>query len=150
MRRPIPRLILQKYGNNISTEQSGNISQASLDYADKLKLATSLHEQGVDPIRWQEAEPAPYAAQRLYRETRQAPEDMFVAQDRLYRRSPAIAATPDQCGLLIALAVIYGRFGTESELDRATEADFLGADVRIDAGSVPDQVCQLIIERVPR
>lgn len=96
MRRPIPRLIPQKYGKNIPSEQLQDVTQAVPNYADKLKLATSLHEQGIDPIRWQEAEPAPNTAQRLYRETRQAPDDMFVVQDRLYRRSPAIAATPDQ------------------------------------------------------
>ena len=96
MRRPIPRIIPQIKGKNDPIEQPRDAAQLIPDYADKLKLATSLHEQGIDPVRWQEAEPAPHAAQRLYRETRQAPEDMFVVQDRLYRRSPAIAATPDQ------------------------------------------------------
>jgi len=69
---------------------------ADPDYEKKLKLATLLHDQGINPVRWPQAEPAPHEAQRRYRETRQVPDEMFVVEGRLYRRDPAIAATRAQ------------------------------------------------------
>lgn len=100
MRRPIPSVsLLNKNLNRPKTGQETPVEsppEPDPDYEKKLKLATQLHDQGVNPLRWQEADPAPHEAQRRYRETGQVPEEMFVANDRLYRRTPAIAATRAQ------------------------------------------------------
>jgi hypothetical protein len=100
MRRPIPSVSLTLNALNKNDNARKNLDesrpQTDADYDKRLKLAALLHDQGVNPPRWQEADPAPYEAQRRYQETRQAPDDMFVVEDRLYRRSPAIAATPAQ------------------------------------------------------
>lgn len=97
MRRPIPSVsLLSKNLNRPKTGQETSVEpppEPDPDYEKKLNLASHLHSQGVNPLRWQEADPAPHEAQRRYRETGQVPEEMFVANDRLYRRTPAIAAT---------------------------------------------------------
>jgi hypothetical protein len=100
MRRPIPSgSLLNKNLKQLDTDPKQPADpplEPNPDYEKKLKLAAHLHSQGVNPLRWQEAEPATHEAQRRYRATGQVPEEMFVANDRLYRRTPAIAATRAQ------------------------------------------------------
>lgn len=96
MHRPIPSIYKVKIGKNTHPEVPEINRRRDDDYEEKLKLAALLHDQGINPELWQEAEPAPWTAQKRFRETGEAPEDMFVAQGRLYRKSPAIAASRTQ------------------------------------------------------
>lgn len=96
MHRPIPIIYKVKIGKNTHPEVPEINRRRDDDYEEKLKLAALLHDQGINPELWQEAEPAPWTAQKRFRETGEAPEDMFVAQGRLYRKSPAIAASRTQ------------------------------------------------------
>jgi hypothetical protein len=96
MLRPIPSVSNGNIGKNTQPEVLEINRKRDSDYEEKLKLAALLHDQGVNPELWQEAEPAPWAEQKRFRETGEAPEEMFVAQGRLYRKSPAIAASRTQ------------------------------------------------------
>ncbi|WP_374367474.1 hypothetical protein [Dongia sp.] len=96
MLRPIPSVSKGNIGKNTQPEEPKTNRKRDGDYEEKLKLAASLHDQGVNPELWQEAEPAPWTVQKRFRETGEAPEDMFLAQGRLYRKSPAIAASRTQ------------------------------------------------------
>lgn len=66
-------------------------------YAEKVELAQHLHAQGVNPLRWTEAHPAPQVAQHQFQETGlKARDNQFDVDGRLYDWSPAVSATPQQ------------------------------------------------------
>lgn len=67
------------------------------DYADRVKLAQHLHDQGINPLTWTQAQPASFAEQEEFRKTGQKPrENQFEVSGRLYDATPALAATPAQ------------------------------------------------------
>jgi hypothetical protein len=67
------------------------------NYADRLKLARHLHDQGINPLNWTRAQPAPFAEQEAFRRTRQKPRaDQFEVGGRLYDWSPEVAASAAQ------------------------------------------------------
>lgn len=67
------------------------------DYADRLKLARHLHDQGINPLKWTRADPATFAEQEAFRRTGQKPRaDQFEVDGRLYDWSPEIAASAAQ------------------------------------------------------
>lgn len=91
-RRPIPAssLALQQP----SQPPAGMPTQ---EYADKAKLARHLHDQGINPLLWTRAHPAPFADQEEFRRTgRKARNNQFEIGGRLYDATPDIAATPAQ------------------------------------------------------
>nr|WP_298683279.1 hypothetical protein [uncultured Dongia sp.] len=66
-------------------------------YAEKVKLAEHLHAQGINPLRWTEAHPAPQGAQQHFQKTgRKGRDDQFEVGGRLYDWAPGISATPAQ------------------------------------------------------
>src|SRR5689334_21113326 len=79
---------------------------------EKAELARHLHEQGVNPLRWTEAHPAPQSDQQTYQSTGQKPRDnQFDAKGKLYNWSPDVTATSQQANA-IADAYIAERSGT--------------------------------------
>jgi len=97
MNRPIP----SKSAANIArkSEESQQLAPETndLEYAQKLKLAQHLHDQGINPERWVEAEPAGWATQKAFRETGRKPDDRhFEMGGRLYKTTPVVAATQAQ------------------------------------------------------
>lgn len=70
-------------------------------YLEKVKLAQHLHDQGVNPLRWTEAHPAPQTAQQRFQETgRKTRDNQFDVDGRLYDWSPAVSASPAQAKAL--------------------------------------------------
>ncbi|WP_374369968.1 hypothetical protein [Dongia sp.] len=91
-RRPIPAssLALQQP----SQPPAGMPTQ---EYANKANLARHLHDQGINPLLWTKAHPAPFADQEEFRKTgRKVRESQFEVGGRLYDATPDIAATPAQ------------------------------------------------------
>ncbi|MBK8160827.1 MAG: hypothetical protein IPK59_19380 [Rhodospirillaceae bacterium] len=65
--------------------------------AEKLKIATALHTQGINPERWTEAQPASWAVQKAFQETGQKPDAQhFEVNGRLYKSGPRVAANQAQ------------------------------------------------------
>ncbi|WP_374654318.1 hypothetical protein [Dongia sp.] len=64
---------------------------------EKTKLARHLHSQGVNPVRWTEAHPAPQSEQETYRTTGlKLKGNQFEVGGKLYNWSPAVTASPKQ------------------------------------------------------
>lgn len=97
MNRPIPG---KSAANNARKSQSGQPPALDLtteEYAERLKLAQHLHDQGIHPERWAEADPAPWPAQKHFQETgRKIDERHFDVAGRLYKSTPAVAASQAQ------------------------------------------------------
>jgi hypothetical protein len=91
-RRPIPSSSLAQ-----AQESRPPAGIPTQEYADKAQLARHLHDQGVNPLLWTRAHPAPFADQEEFRKTgRKARETQFEVGGRLYDATPDIAATPAQ------------------------------------------------------
>ncbi|MBI2256268.1 MAG: hypothetical protein HYU58_16715 [Proteobacteria bacterium] len=78
---------------------------------EKTKLAQQLHDQGVNPVRWTEAHPAPQSDQAAYQKTGlKAKDNQFEVGGKLYDWSHEVMATPQQAKA-IADAYIAERTG---------------------------------------
>lgn len=91
-RRPIP-------ASSLALQQASQppVGIPTQEYADKANLAQHLHDQGINPLLWTKAHPAPFADQEEFRKTgRKARENQFEVGGRLYDATPDIAATPAQ------------------------------------------------------
>lgn len=64
---------------------------------EKAALAKHLHEQGVNPLRWTEAHPAPQSDQATFQKTGLKPrENQFEVGGKIYNWSDEVKATPPQ------------------------------------------------------
>jgi hypothetical protein len=64
---------------------------------EKAALAKHLHEQGVNPVRWTEAHPAPQSEQATFQQTGIKPRgNQFEVAGKLYNWSDEVKATPAQ------------------------------------------------------
>ncbi|MDY0872257.1 lysozyme family protein [Dongia rigui] len=78
---------------------------------EKAKLAQHLHVQGVNPVRWTEAHPAPQSDQATFQKAGiKSKDNQFEVGGRLYDWSPAVTATPAQAKA-IADAYVAERTG---------------------------------------
>jgi hypothetical protein len=97
MLRPIPGKnagILAKKNEEIQPLEDNEREQEN---AEKLKMATVLHAQGINPERWTEARPASWAVQKAFQETGQKPDEQhFAVNGRLYKTSVHVAANQAQ------------------------------------------------------
>lgn len=96
MARPIPsvtKALLAK-----KTQELQPLESPSKDdkYAEKLKLATDLHAQGIDPTRWTATQPADWATQQAFQKTGQKDDRHFAVGNRLYKTAPHVAANQAQ------------------------------------------------------
>jgi hypothetical protein len=92
---------------------------------EKAKLAEHLHTQGVNPVRWTEAHPAPQSDQATYQATGLKPKDnQFDVGGKLYDWSPAATATPEQAKA-IANAYITERTGKDDAVVTAPKIEEL-------------------------
>lgn len=93
-----PPLIKRPFSvESLTPAQQPETTPKPADYADRVKLAEHLHNQGINPARWTEAHPAPAQTQKLFQETgRKARGNQFELGGRLYDWSPAVTATPAQ------------------------------------------------------
>ncbi|MDY0870860.1 hypothetical protein [Dongia rigui] len=96
MPRPIPRVIRSFIAKKTEELQPLKSPKSSPDYAEKLNLATDLHAQGIDPIRWTAAQPADWATQQAFQKTGQKDDRHFAVGGRLYRTTPQVAANQAQ------------------------------------------------------
>jgi len=96
MRRPIPSASTALFAKK--TQELQPLESPDLDqkYAEKLKLAGDLHAQGIDPTRWAQAQPAPWATQQAFQKTGQKDDRHFVVDGRLYQTTPLVAANQAQ------------------------------------------------------
>ncbi|WP_368412817.1 hypothetical protein [Dongia sp.] len=100
--------------------------------AEKRKLAQHLHDQGINPLRWTDAHPAPQSDQATFRTTGRKPKDnQFEVGGKLYDWSPAVTATPQQAKA-IADAYIAERSGKDGGATSTLKIEDL-----VDIGEVP-------------
>jgi hypothetical protein len=97
MLRPIPSKSAAILAKTRAETQPLEGDEAVSENAEKLKLATALHAQGINPERWTEARPAGWAAQKAFQETGRKPDAQhFEVDGRLYKTDPRVAATQAQ------------------------------------------------------
>jgi hypothetical protein len=83
---------------------------------EKAKLAQYLHAQGVNPVRWTEAHPAPQSDQATFQKTGlKSKDNQFEVGGKLYDWSPAVTATPAQAKA-IADAYVAERSGKDDDV----------------------------------
>ncbi len=106
MRPPVKKLVDAKTAATPADSRAEALQE-------KTKLAKQLHAQGVNPVRWTEAHPAPQSDQATYQATGLKPKDnQFEVGGKLYNWSPAVTATPAQAKA-IADAYIAERTGKD-------------------------------------
>ena len=97
MLRPIPSKSAAILAKQREETQPLESNETVSENAEKLKLATALHAQGINPERWTEARPAGWATQKAFRETGRKPDAQhFEVDGRLYKTDPRVAATQAQ------------------------------------------------------
>lgn len=96
MRRPIPSASAAFIEKKVKELQPLGSPAADPGYAEKLKLAAYLHDQGIDPTRWTEAQPADWPTQQAFRATGEKDARHFEVAGRLYQTAPQVAATQAQ------------------------------------------------------
>lgn len=110
MRPPVKKLI----DAETTAIPADNRTEALQEMA---RLAQHLHGQGVNPLRWTEAHPAPEADQAAYQATGLKPRDnQFEAGGTLYNWSPAVTATRAQAKAIADayIASLYNSHRAES------------------------------------
>jgi hypothetical protein len=99
---------------------------------EKAKLAQYLHAQGVNPVRWTEAHPAPQSDQAAFQKTGlKSKDNQFEVGGKLYDWSPAVTATPAQAKA-IADAYVAERSGKDDAVASAPKIEEL-----VDIDAVP-------------
>lgn len=97
MNRPIPSNSAASITRKSEESQQLAPEKITQEYAQKLKLAQHLHDRGIDPERWAEAEPAGWSTQKAFRDTGRKPDDRhFEIDGRLYKATAAVAANQAQ------------------------------------------------------
>ena len=95
--RPIPSKIAANLTKKNEELQLLDGEAAATENAEKLKLATSLHTQGISPERWTEAQPAGWAVQKAFQDTGRKPDEQhFEVNERLYKSGLHVAANQAQ------------------------------------------------------
>lgn len=96
MARPIPSATEALLAKKTQELQPLESPSKDAKYAEKLKLASDLHVQGIDPTRWTAAQPADWATQQAFQKTGQKDDRHFFVGNRLYKTAPHVAANQAQ------------------------------------------------------
>jgi hypothetical protein len=110
----------RNFYKNTPTTDTGQRRERDNEFTEKRKIAKHLHDQGIDPEKWTEAEPLPYPDQEQFQAIGLKPNDLhFEVGGRLYRWAPHLVGNDNQRRAAIAEYEGKGKRPIEELVDLA-------------------------------